>query len=70
MRACSEFSSIYLYRDAIDFRKSINGLVALVEGELSCSAFEPALYLFATNSAINSKYSTGTIRVLPCGING
>jgi transposase len=46
MRACTEFSSIYLYRDAIDFRKSINGLVALVEGELSSSAFEPALYLF------------------------
>ena len=42
MRACSEFSSIYLYRDAIDFRKSINGLVAPVEGELSRSAFEPA----------------------------
>ena len=46
MRACTEFSSIYLYRDVIDFRKSINGLVALVEGELSRSAFEPALYLF------------------------
>jgi transposase len=46
MRACSDFSSIYLYRDAIDFRKSINGLVALVEGELCRSAFEPALYLF------------------------
>jgi transposase len=46
MRACTEFSSIYLYRDAIDFRKSINGLVALVEGELCRCAFEPALYLF------------------------
>lgn len=37
---------IYLYRDVVDFRKSINGLVLVVEQELERSAFEPALYLF------------------------
>jgi transposase len=46
MRACSEFSAIYLYRDAVDFRKSINGLTVLVEQALARSAFDPALYIF------------------------
>lgn len=37
---------IYLYRDAVDFRKSINGLAILVEEELKRSPFESALFLF------------------------
>jgi transposase len=50
MRACTEFSAIYLYRDAVDFRKSINGLVVLVEQNLARSAFDPALYIFCNKS--------------------
>ena len=37
---------IYLYRDAVDFRKSINGLVMIVEQELGLSPFAGALYVF------------------------
>jgi hypothetical protein len=37
---------IYLYRDAVDFRKSINGLVMVVEQELALSPFAEALYVF------------------------
>lgn len=37
---------VYLYRDAIDFRKSINGLAALVE-EGGMDPFGPALYAFS-----------------------
>ena len=33
---------IYLYRDAVDFRKSINGLVMVVEQELALSPFAEA----------------------------
>ena len=31
--------SVYLHRDPIDFRKQINGLAALVQGELELSPF-------------------------------
>lgn len=41
---------IYLYCDAVDFRKSINGLVLVVEQELERSAFEPALFLFCNKA--------------------
>jgi hypothetical protein len=37
---------IYLHRDAVDFRKSIDGLVAIVEGELERDAYTGALFLF------------------------
>lgn len=50
MRACTDFSAIYLCRDPVDFRKSINGLVALVEHELARSAFDPVLYLFCNKN--------------------
>jgi len=50
MRACSDFSAIYVYRDPVDFRKSINGLVVLVEQELCRSAFDSALYLFCNKN--------------------
>ncbi|WDE06675.1 IS66 family insertion sequence element accessory protein TnpB [Thalassomonas viridans] len=37
---------IYLYRDFVDFRKSINGLTALVELELRQDAYTGALFIF------------------------
>jgi transposase len=39
--------AVYLHRDAIDFRKSINGLAALVEHELGRDPFAAAVYVFA-----------------------
>lgn len=41
---------IYLYRDAVDFRKSINGLVLIVEQELGLSPLAEALYVFCNRS--------------------
>jgi transposase len=38
--------AVYLHRDAIDFRKSINGLAALVEHELGLDPFAQAAYVF------------------------
>lgn len=38
--------TVYLHRDAIDFRKSINGLAALVEAG-GMDPFGPALYAFS-----------------------
>ena len=39
--------AVYLHRDAIDFRKSINGLAALVEHELQRDVFADAVFVFA-----------------------
>ena len=37
---------VYLHREAVDFRKSINGLAALVEQALALDPFGAALYVF------------------------
>jgi len=46
----SHFSQIYLYRDNVDFRKSINGLAAIVASETGLDFASGALFLF-TNKA-------------------
>ncbi len=38
--------AIYLYREFVDFRKSINGLAALIESEADLSLDSGALFLF------------------------
>ena len=38
--------AVYLYQQAIDFRKSIGGLSALVEQALGMNPFNDALYVF------------------------
>jgi transposase len=38
---------VYLHREAVDFRKSINGLAALVEQSLGLDPFAPAVYAFS-----------------------
>lgn len=45
--------AIYLHREPVDFRKQINGLAAIVEGELEMSPFADALFAF-TNRARTS----------------
>ena len=42
--------AIYLHRDSVDFRKSINGLVMLVEQEMELSPFAPALFVFCSKN--------------------
>jgi transposase len=37
---------VYLHRDAIDFRKNINGLASLVEHALGMNAFGNAVFVF------------------------
>jgi transposase len=40
-------ADIYLHLDAVDFRKSINGLVVVVEQQLELSPFTDALFIFS-----------------------
>jgi transposase len=42
--------AIYLHRDVVDFRKSINGLVVIVEQEMQLSPFAPALFVFCNRN--------------------
>ncbi|PQJ55606.1 transposase [Vibrio jasicida] len=38
--------NIYLYRQTVDFRKSINGLVATIESDTNLGLSSGALFLF------------------------
>lgn len=42
---------VYLHRDAVDFRKSINGFSALVEQSLGLDPFAQAVYVFRNRRA-------------------
>ena len=52
LRPAQHLPAVYLYRDPIDFRKSHNGLNALIEMELGHSPFSGHLYAF-TNKQRN-----------------
>ena len=46
----SGLTEIYLHRDIVDFRKSINGLMVIVEDEMKSSPFNGALFVFCNRS--------------------
>ena len=46
MKMFVEPADIYLHNGAVDFIKSINGLLAIVENELELDAFSGALFIF------------------------
>jgi transposase len=48
----SKFDSIYLHRDAVDFRKSIEGLSVIVQDEMQQNIFSNHLFVF-TNKRRN-----------------
>lgn len=45
-RPSLELTSIYLYRNPVDFRKQIAGLAAIIEQELGRNPFDGGLYAF------------------------
>jgi transposase len=47
MKMFIEPSDIYLHLEAVDFRKSINGLVVVVEQQLELSPLSDALFIFS-----------------------
>jgi len=41
---------VFLHRDVVDFRKSINGLVGIVEDEIERDAYTGALFVFCNKA--------------------
>lgn len=50
MHALAHPEQIYLHRDPVDFRKSINGLSAWVETEMTLPLFSGALFVFCNKA--------------------
>ncbi|MFT2160717.1 IS66 family insertion sequence element accessory protein TnpB [Pseudomonas putida] len=46
MRPDAEVEKVYLYPKLVDFRKSIDGLAALVELDIKVVEFDPVLFVF------------------------
>jgi transposase len=42
----SHDAQVFVYRDPVDMRKSMNGLSVLVESEFDCSPMNGALFVF------------------------
>lgn len=56
MKMFVEPDDIYLHTGHIDFRKSINGLLATVESELALNAFIGALFIFGNKKQDKLKH--------------
>ncbi|NYR11321.1 IS66 family insertion sequence element accessory protein TnpB [Pseudoalteromonas sp. MIP2626] len=50
MKMFVEPSEVFLHRDFVDFRKSINGLVSIVEDELVRDAYTGTLFVFCNKA--------------------
>jgi transposase len=50
MKMFEDVPAVYLCADVVDFRKSIDGLAALVESELQLPLFSGALFVFCNKS--------------------
>lgn len=46
MKGLDEVSTVYLHREAVDFRKAINGLVVIIEQSMQLSPYEDAVFVF------------------------
>ncbi len=50
MRPDAKVEKVYLYPKPVDFRKSIDGLAALVELDIKVAVFDPVLFVFRMRS--------------------
>ena len=55
MRPSRQLTRVFLYRKPVDFRKSFNGLSAIVEQELAHNIFDGALYAFTNRRRISKQ---------------
>lgn len=55
LRPVDEFTNIYLCRQFVDFRKSINGLCAIVAGDLNLELKSSSLFIFCNKRRTHMK---------------
>lgn len=55
MLRLESFEGIYLHRDRVDFRKSVDGLAAIVEEEMGLDVFGRHLFLFCNRQRTRLK---------------
>ena len=55
MRALSHFQQIYIYREFVDFRKSINGLSAVVVSEMGLDLRKQSIFIFCNRRRTHMK---------------
>ena len=64
MKMFVEPPAIYLHKQPVDFRKSINGLCVIVEEHMRLSAFSGALFVFCNRQ--RDKVKEALINYLRC----
>jgi len=60
MRPDAKVEKVYLYPKPVDFRKSIDGLAALVELDIKVAVFDPVLFVFPTSRATGLRFCIGS----------
>lgn len=51
----NEVEGVYLYNERVDFRKSINGLVAIIQSEMKLNIFNKNLFVFRSKDRTRLK---------------
>ena len=64
MKIFSDLPTVYLHRDAVDFRRSINGLVCIVEMQMKISPFDDALFMFCKKNKSRYFPRTDAVKLL------
>jgi transposase len=55
MKAISSFQKIYIHRQFVDFRKGINGLSAIVAGDMGLDLRQSAIFIFCNQKRTRMK---------------
>ncbi|WP_240314645.1 IS66 family insertion sequence element accessory protein TnpB [Pseudomonas aeruginosa] len=71
MRPDSKVEKIYLYPKPVDFRKSIDGLAALVELNIKIAVFDPLLFVFLikARNRIKARCCIGSVTASTSGLS-
>ena len=55
MKSIFDFKNLYIHRDPVDLRKSINGLSAIVVGEMNLDLKSSSLFIFCNGRRTHMK---------------
>jgi transposase len=69
MRPSNKLDHVWLAREAVDFRKGINGLSVLVEEQLAHNPFSGQLFVFVNKKRDKVKILYWGVPVFVCGRN-